>query len=311
MTTNSVALATRRGKRKSSLSLVNPEIVKVNFPAPSKIANSPYKLVRVGPEFITAEIAAEWLKLNLKNRYISRGSVNAYADDLEAGDWDLSSDCICFDTNGNLMNGQHRLQACVDTGIGFWCLVAYNMPISAYRVIDFGRKRKLSDLEIMKGSKQPTLVPPAAKWLLKIKLGKGVQGGKRKQSHMRISHIIESHPGLETSASRVWNSFGLKPSLLATFHYIGNELLGEQTIAEDFVTVFVRGDSFYKNDAAKAWRERLIRMKESATQLKDTELIWGTTLAWNMFRNQQPVLEKHFQIPTELIEVEGLDLDRI
>jgi hypothetical protein len=160
----------------------------------------------------------------------------------------------------------------------------------------------------MEGHKQPTIVPAAARLLLKLKEGKAMQSGRRKISHAEIRRIVEAHEGLEASAHRTWNSFGLKPSMLTAAHYVTSELLGEPELANDFVSVFVKGDSFYKGDAAKAWRERLIRMKESYMRLKDTELLSGTAHAWNKFRKQEPV--QTFKIPEDTT-FEGLDLSKI
>jgi hypothetical protein len=291
-------------KQRKNLKVVQPDLTTVKFPTPMK----EYRDVSISIELIEPETAVKWLAQNFKNRTVSRGTVEAYGRDMVNGDWELSDSCICFDVNENLINGQHRLQACVQSNISFYAFVARGMPITTYRVLDIGRKRTLGNLLHMEGHKQPTIVPAAARWLLKLKEGKSTQSGRRKLSHAEIRRVVEAHEGLESSAHRTWNAFGLKPSLLTAVHYITSELIGEQDLANDFVSVFVKGESFYKGDAAKAWRERLIRMKENYMRLKDTDLLFGTAHAWNKFRKQEPVLT--FKIPDDT-SFDGLDTDKI
>lgn len=66
---------------------------------------------------ITPKIAAGILSKNTKNRRINQYRVNLYADDMRAGRWRTTAEAIIIDKNGELQNGQHRLQAVIKANI--------------------------------------------------------------------------------------------------------------------------------------------------------------------------------------------------
>lgn len=95
-------------------------------------------------EFITPEMAANLLETNDANRKLSKGTVQAYAQDILAGNWDESVGvAISIDENGVLRDGQHRLTAIVQAGIGIHTWVCRN--VSSDGIYDNNRKRSNSD----------------------------------------------------------------------------------------------------------------------------------------------------------------------
>lgn len=62
---------------------------------------------------VTPEMAKDMLTHNTHNRDISNCVVEQYAKDMREGRWVLSNDCITFDDNDVLTNGQQRLTAVV------------------------------------------------------------------------------------------------------------------------------------------------------------------------------------------------------
>lgn len=95
-------------------------------------------------EFITPEAAADLLETNSNNRKLSKGTVQAYANDILAGNWDESVGvAISIDENGVLRDGQHRLAAIVLAGTGIHTWVCRN--VSSDGIYDNGRKRSNSD----------------------------------------------------------------------------------------------------------------------------------------------------------------------
>ena len=79
-------------------------------------------------EIITPELAAEYLRANIVNRKLRPAVVKRYEEEMRQQSWTLTSDAIAFDEEGNLIQGQHRLNAVRNTGLSqvFW--VARNMP---------------------------------------------------------------------------------------------------------------------------------------------------------------------------------------
>lgn len=101
--------------------------------------------VRITAEIITPKIANEYLEHNTNNfRRCRPNVVTNYARDMENGDWRLSWDCIAFDEDGNLSNGQHRLYGIVDSGKPQVCFVMRNCPNDLF-FGDTGTKRSIGD----------------------------------------------------------------------------------------------------------------------------------------------------------------------
>lgn len=95
-------------------------------------------------EFITPEQAANILETNTENRKISKGTVEAYATDMLSGNWDESVGvAISIDKDGVLRDGQHRLLAIVQSGVGIHTWVCRN--VSKEGIYDNNRKRSNSD----------------------------------------------------------------------------------------------------------------------------------------------------------------------
>ncbi|HVH53973.1 MAG TPA: hypothetical protein VNA32_07565 [Actinomycetota bacterium] len=92
-------------------------------------------------EEITPEIAKEYLALNRNNRKISEKGVAPIAQDLVNGNWRLTGEAIKFDTENNLLDGQHRLTAIQRTGIPMSTLVIRGVESEAQLVLDTGMKR--------------------------------------------------------------------------------------------------------------------------------------------------------------------------
>lgn len=64
-------------------------------------------------ETITPDKAASYLEHNKRNRKLNQETVRLYANDMRNGNWLLNHQGIAFDDNGNLVDGQHRLEAII------------------------------------------------------------------------------------------------------------------------------------------------------------------------------------------------------
>ena len=97
---------------------------------------------------ITSELASLMLEQNTDNpRVLNRRNVETLKEELIKDRWIPTCQGIGFDINGLLINGQHELTACVETGVPLLNqLVSFNLPVEARNKIDLGKKRDLSDI---------------------------------------------------------------------------------------------------------------------------------------------------------------------
>jgi len=107
------------------------------------------KQEKSGKMLVTPAMAKEWLTHNIHNRGVSLAQVEKYARDMKAGAWYYTNQGIGFDVNGTLTDGQHRLLACIMADVPFECLVVWNLPVEAQRVIDSGNKRSVPQQLVM------------------------------------------------------------------------------------------------------------------------------------------------------------------
>jgi hypothetical protein len=139
---------------------------------------------------VTPEIAAEWLGKNTHNRSVSRTRVAAYASDMRAGRWQLTSEPIAFDVDGVLSNGQHRLLGVVasDTPVQF--TVAWDAPKSQFEVIDQGSVRGAGQILGMDGIAGGNTVAAAVRIVLRYGRAPGVVWTTT-SAHVTTSEVLE------------------------------------------------------------------------------------------------------------------------
>lgn len=96
-------------------------------------------------EFVTPDLALEWLARNVNNRSVTRADVEYLRDCILAGEWKVTHQGIAFWDDGELADGQHRLHAIVQAGIGVWVHVTRGVPRDNAEAIDRGRTRSNRD----------------------------------------------------------------------------------------------------------------------------------------------------------------------
>ena len=65
---------------------------------------------------VEPEQAQKWLERNIANRTLRPSRVQEYATAMTEGRWRYTADPIRFDSDGKLIDGQHRLMAVVRSG---------------------------------------------------------------------------------------------------------------------------------------------------------------------------------------------------
>jgi len=102
--------------------------------------------IEVKLELVTPEIAKNYLSCNFKNNRILRKPwVKELSLLIKKQEFNLSWDCISFDEEGILVNGQHRLNAVIEANLPAPFFIAENMPHVAAQQGDNGKKRTQSE----------------------------------------------------------------------------------------------------------------------------------------------------------------------
>ena len=107
--------------------------------------------MNIKQELITPEKAQEYLKFNIENyRSLSKDRVLSYAGDMKNGKWQLNGEAIKFDSEGVLIDGQHRLHAIVRAGVPVEMLVIRGVQ-KGVNLYDIGSTRSLGQIAKARG----------------------------------------------------------------------------------------------------------------------------------------------------------------
>ena len=102
--------------------------------------------MRIGaPELITPARAMALLETNKANRRIRPLHIADLVAKIKLGQWRATHQGIALDCDGNLIDGQHRLWAVVESNTAVHMVVAYDCDPENYKVIDNGIVRSISD----------------------------------------------------------------------------------------------------------------------------------------------------------------------
>lgn len=107
---------------------------------------------------ITPAIAERLLLSNVSNRIVNARRVSLYSGALTRGEWKLNGESIKIAPDGRLLDGQHRLQAIVQSGIPMTTWVVKNVPNDVFDTIDTGKARGGSDTLKVAGAENTTSI---------------------------------------------------------------------------------------------------------------------------------------------------------
>lgn len=114
-----------------------------------------YPHVKITIEAIYPDIASKMLEANINNRDKKREPL---ADAIRNDEWVLNGATIVFSDEGELLDGQNRLYACVESGKPIVTIVVRGVKKDAQISMDTGVKRQVIDYLKMNGVKDYTIM---------------------------------------------------------------------------------------------------------------------------------------------------------
>ena len=202
---------------------------------------------------ITPQHAELLLARNTSNRKVSPVTVAAYKRDMIAGHWQLNGEAIVVSATGQLLNGQHRLYACIEAGTPFQTVLVSGAPDEVVTTIDAGRPRTISDRMTMLGYPYATRVQGCVSTLRIIAEGQS----NAKNTPTEALEFLARNPGLLDSVKAAEGSQKIAV-FISALHYIG-VCLDRRADADDFVATFKTGVGLGKDDPAFVLREKVMR----------------------------------------------------
>jgi len=233
--------------------------------------------IRIALLIATPGWAAEVLGLcNTRNRKLTSTWARLRAA-IVRGAWRLNGECIVFDRNGVLVDGQHRLTAIAQSGRAVPVLVIYGVDPEAFVTMDQGKKRSGADvLSTAEDYRDHAhTIAAALTWLARK---------EHRQLHLtsrpspvpneEILERVRRYPGLIDSVRRAQTEFRTRlipPGMVAFLDYVLTEInpeAGQQFLSRVCAGIDVpreswearlrkRLDDFHGNRTSVAQRDML------------------------------------------------------
>jgi hypothetical protein len=127
-------------------------------------------------ETITPAIAEKILETNTKNRKLSSSIVTKLAEQMKNGQWNFDGTPIRIDDAGDLVDGQHRLWAVVESGTPTDFLVVRGVDEKAMATMDTGKSRTFADILSMEDRSLKSATNVAATTGLLYRWHRGARG---------------------------------------------------------------------------------------------------------------------------------------
>lgn len=244
---------------------------------------------------VTPDMALEWLETcNTHNRPVRESFVAKLVRAIVAGEWQVNGEAIKFSTEGVLLDGQHRLWACVQSDTPIVTAVVRGVEMSAQVTMDTGVRRTLADQLKLRGLKSSKQLSAALAILWRLETGKIMSTDT--PSITEALAIMDANPGLEQSVVRAesWRlHVRMSGAVLATVHHRALDIAAED--AEDFFTRLASGAELPEHDARFVFRRYVDRRR---TQ-RSVEPQWVTHAvlikAWNAYRQGRKVQTLSFR----------------
>lgn len=154
---------------------------------------------------VTPEMARAWLETTpMHQRRITHSYVQRLSDDLTAGLFTSSPQPFILDTNGDLLDGQHRSAAIVSSGVALEsAVVVRGVEPEMFGKLDIGQRRTPAQFI---NSRQSSLIAAAAKYTIHYQQDDQLLDIHKIHAKVSIEQVIaevESRPLLELLAGPV------------------------------------------------------------------------------------------------------------
>ena len=251
-------------------------------------------------EHIGPKKAKEYLDLMPHNRR-QRGRVKErYIKAMAKGHWKLTGEAIKFNTRGELIDGQHRLEAIIVTGKTVEILVCRNVPPEAFMELDTGANRTPADLLTVAGYNYTSGVASAIRNITSIyqveagTVAPGSLGRERLEPEILLEYA-QAHSDTLVEAVRKTMTKQAKtvlspPSMYAALYYIFAE--HNKKAADKFFEILIDGIGYERGrqDPIYHLHRLLGQFKNDKHKRRPNFYKCAITIkAWNAFQMREPM----------------------
>ena len=235
---------------------------------------------------------------NIRNRNFRDSRIVHLAEIILRDEWKLSPDAIAFDVDGVLLNGQHRLAACVLADKPIEVVILRNIPRENQDIMDDTLSRRLGDALTLRGETDVHRLGAGIGWYSRIVYAE-MRGtphyadNAKRPSIPQLLTVFDENQGLRDCLSKsapVMRALKLRPGpLLGTYYRL---TLVDMHHTEVFFESLRSGADLSEGSPILALRrycEEELHRGRGRSRNPDFRWVAITMKAWNAWRENRPV----------------------
>lgn len=261
-----------------------PELAKIRI----------YFDTKVSVVTITPDMARSWLDSNVKNRKQRRDGIEAYARDIRDGNWLLTGDSLKFDWYGNLIDGQHRLEAIVLANREITTVVVWGVDPKAQDRVDTNILRQFRDQLRLRNVDHADIIAPMLRRIIlwDEPYNERVQFNRNRVTAAELEAAFLKHKDNVQECAAYVAPFAkradVSASLLAFIFWILRS--ANDAEARDFVKKMSTGADLGEKNPIYVLRDRITKSKKNnRATIAQAEALWLAMFAWNAWMEDREV----------------------
>ena len=238
--------------------------------------------VTVAVETITPQVAAALLASNPNNRNLRVRQVDKWSRALQANEWQLNGESLKVSKSGQLLDGQHRLRACVGTGISMRVVVVRGLAENVMATVDVGSPRNMGDVLRLMGIENNRNLAAALSRLWMVRQDTWTNGIV---SSLELLDLLDEEKFIIDSVKpgqNAWTVLGGSNAGLIVFDYLARQADGNEAV-DAFWPRVMDGANLSSDDARLALRKNFSNahgMKKRLTSKQQMGLLLKSYAYW-------------------------------
>ena len=204
------------------------------------------------------------------------------------GDWKFTGETIQFSTDGQLMDGQHRLLALLVSNTSQTFNFVYGINKEAFDVIDSGKTRSFADVAQIKGYSDPLALTSLARFVIANSLDGSLDpqekrfrcGGAYQITKSQVLTFLEHNPDLPNYLTRYRKCSIISPVTAAFCNWLLTK--DNETAALEYLDNIIFGYNLKPNTIQSYVHNKLMRnAKAFQNKMTKKAIISNIILGYN------------------------------
>lgn len=231
---------------------------------------------------ITPDLAQRLLDANPRNRGIKSDNLKRVTAEMKRGAWKVNGDTIRIDTEGYLLDGQHRLLAVIASGVSYEGILVTGLAPEVFDTIDQGVKRTPGDILAMHGVKNAVAISSALPMVAEYLSGGREFEKAATRYRDRLRALYDEHEGISDSFRAASMIGTLAPQrVVVALHYLFSRVSPQK--ADAFFKAVSTGENMASWDAPLVLRNRLVINLGAKAKLPFWYIMALVIKAWNAY----------------------------